>query len=98
MPKVNKFKITVPFKNGYKEFYFDNSLDACIFLNLKSYSVLYNLIKNNTKYKHSSNKHLEEVKVERINQDVTRINKRNRDKLLKEHKEKFILSLQQIVL
>ena len=91
--KQPKFRVILNDKN----IDFDNSKDCIQFLGIKSYSIFYQIVKGNTKFKHIGNKHLENIHVERINVNLTKQNKKIRNDVLNEQKEKYLKSLKQMM-
>jgi hypothetical protein len=89
MPKVIKFEIIQP--NSEKQT-FTNAKDACNFLGIKSYAILYNIINKKTTFKHSSNQHLNGYVVNRINKK-----ERNDNNYQKEHKTNYVNVLNSLI-
>ena len=97
--KKYHFKVTVYATNiePEKEVFFKNAKECQEFLKIKSYSILYNIMKNHTKYAHNKNKHLKDTfKVERINKELTLTKKKEKllnDELKEMHRKEFKESL-----
>jgi hypothetical protein len=67
------FKVTIYATNDEpeKEIFFKNAKECQEFLKIKSYSILYNIIKGHTKYAQNKNKHLKDTfKVERCGKNT----------------------------
>lgn len=101
MTKLNKYSVKIPATADQPEkvIEFKTTKEACDFLGIQSYSILYNMSRGITKGKHAHNSKFADIEIRRINENITKNKLRkniNKD-IQEEHKKEYINVLHSLV-